>query len=373
MTKLAPLSLPETLNYVGVFLTFGCNLKCAYCINDPRQEGERGRMVADGVSEIPPDLWVRAFERLPARDDLPISLQGGEPTLYQRGRGVGEILAGCPDHRFDLLTNLAMPPDRMALCLGDNPKGLMRDAPYPTIRVSYHPDEMNRSWGDGIANLIARCEALAKLGFKVSPAKEESHVGIYMVAHPDNQRALDEARAAAHGRVAFETKEFLGMHDDQLYGRYRYPYSTNLVTSGLWPHGLSCQCRTSELLIDPLGLVWPCHYYLYETWLRHDPRPVYARLARQNWRFDQSIADMLPFPATGHILDPDFQLDHLSRFHACQSYGHCIGCDTKIKNNRFQDLDNSGKPHTSVEITEIQVPAELTEAFAAFGKATINP
>ena len=39
--KLSGVQLPDTLNYVGVFLTLECNLSCSYCMNDPQQAGQR--------------------------------------------------------------------------------------------------------------------------------------------------------------------------------------------------------------------------------------------------------------------------------------------------------------------------------------------
>ncbi len=61
----------------------------------------------------------------------------------------------------------------------------------------------------------------------------------------------------------------------------------------------------------------------------------------------------------GHILDPDFSMDALREFRPCSYYGRCIGCDTKVKNNRFQSLYDQNIPHTSVEIRNIQMPPEL--------------
>ena len=46
-------------------------------------------------------------------------------------------------------------------------------------------------------------------------------------------------------------------------------------------------------------------------------------------------------------------------FRRCEHYGRCIGCDTKIKNNRFQSYYDQGVAHTSVVIRNIQMPASL--------------
>jgi hypothetical protein len=351
------------LNYAGVFLSFTCNLNCLYCINDPGQAGQRGDMTRSGRAEMPPELWVRALDRLPPADDLPITLQGGEPTLYWRGRGIGEILAGS-EHRFDLLTNLALPTDRLALCFGGHQERLRRDAPYPSIRASHHVEQMDRAWGNGIAELLRRCEALESIGFTVTPDKATSDVGVYMVAHPGNLAALEAARTAACGRIPFETKEFLGRYDGQTYGTYLYPHSTDLVEGGYWPTSLTCECRTTELLIDPLGFVWPCHYFLYASWMAAAPTAAFERLAGRNFEMAGGDFAAFQYRPLGHILDPGFSLDQLRRWRSCTQYGRCIGCDTKVKNDRFQSLYNQGVAHTSVEIRAIDAPAALRAALA---------
>lgn len=352
---LPKLTLPPDMNYIGVFLTFGCNLACSYCINDPEQVGARDSL-AHG--EMSPAHWIRALSRLTLPEDITITLQGGEPSLYGRGLGIGRIAAGV-DAKFDLLTNLALPPHRMKMAFGDAVNRFRRSAPYPSIRVSYHVDEMNRAWGDGLKALLDRCEAMADYGFTVGPDKRTSDVGIYMVAHPENLPHLDRARELAEGRVAFETKEFLGAHEGKLYGTYKYPFSIDLVQNGHWPNSLVAECRTSELLIDPLGFVWPCHQHLYESWMQIKPKELFADLEKRDFRFTREDQLRLPLPALGHILDPDFSLDTLRGFHPCNQYGLCIGCDTKVKNNRFQSLQDQGRGHTSVDIRNIEMPAGL--------------
>lgn len=359
------LTLPETLNYIGVFLTLECNLNCSYCINDPQQSGQREILFPIQAKSLrrslTPAQWVAALARIPFRADLPITLQGGEPTLYGSGKGLGHILAET-EHYFDLLTNLALKPEAFARCLNGQQKKLQRDAPYPSIRVSYHADEMNRVWHDrGFAELVERCAALADYGFRVSPHKADSDVGIYMVAHPSN-RVTPEMTALYSGRVPFETKEFLGVHDGQLYGHYLYPFSTDLIARGIHPHTLSCECHTSELLVDPLGFVWGCHFYLYDCWGRGGPAKEFAALESRAFRFAEQGAALFAgqgVAPVGHLLDPDFSLAQLDVFRPCHHYGRCIGCDTKIKNDRFQSFYDRGVAHTSVSIRNIRMPASL--------------
>ena len=362
MNHLPALELPSKLNYIGVFLTLDCNLACAYCINGDDLMSNR-RPFAKPESVLKPENWIRALSRIPFREDLPITLQGGEPTMYGGGRGLGQVIAGLP-HHFDLLTNLVVKAVRFQEAIDGNFHKFQRPAPYPSIRVSYHPAEMERVFGDdAFAKLVERCEDLGKIGLNVSPKKSESDVGIYMVSHPENGSGEDMVKTAS-GRVPFETKEFLGIHDEKLHGDYKYPYSTNLVSSGLWPETLECECRTSELLIDALGFVWQCHHFLYDAWSRQRPIEMYRRLAKYDHDFSEHIDEVVKGESVhpiGPILDPGFSMDLLKPFRTCARYGFCVGCDTKVKNNRFQSLDDLSHAHTSVEINNVHLPERLSE------------
>ena len=293
--------------------------------------------------------------------------------LYWGSRGLGLILSRTP-HYFDLLTNFALKPEVFARNLLGQQKKLQRDAPYPSIRVSYHADEMNRAWHNhGFEELVNRCEALGKLGFRVSPVKAESDVGIYMVAHPENT-VTPEMRAHYEGRVPFETKEFLGVHDGRLYGHYLYPFSTDLMQRGINDVTLRCECRTTELLIDPLGFVWGCHYYLYHCWSHGGPIHEFAELEQAGYRYrleGERIFAGQQIAPVGHLLDPDFAMDTLAEFRACDQYGKCIGCDTKIKNDRFQSFYDRGVPHTSVQIRNIEMPAKLIPLIDNYEQAKV--
>ncbi len=364
---LSQLELPASLNYVGLFLTLECNLSCSYCINDPEQSGQRSVLFPIKVKKqrnsLTPEEWVVALNRIPFREDLPITLQGGEPMLYWKKKGLGVILSDTT-HYFDLLTNFALKPEVFVSHLNGQQEKLKRNAPYPSIRVSYHADEMNRTWqGKGFSELVERCASLSNFGFRVSPNKAESDVGIYMVAHPQNH-VTDEMKEAYDGRVPFETKEFLGVEDGKLHGHYLYPFSTDLISSNIHPHTLRCECRTTELLLDPLGFVWGCHYYLYQSWVEGGPVRQFEVLEVHGFRFsefgEKIFADHKLVPV-GHILDPEFTMKDLEAFHACEQYGRCIGCDTKIKNNRFQSYYDHGIPHTSVQIRNIEMPESLYE------------
>jgi len=368
--ELKPLQLPDSLNYIGLFLTLECNLNCSYCINDPEQSGRRATLFPiQGKTTrktLTPDQWRDALLRIPVREDLPITLQGGEPMLYWGGKGLGIVLERVP-HSFDLLTNFPVTPDVFVRNLNGQQAKLQRRAPYPSIRVSYHADEMDRVWkGRGFAELVDRCEGLKDHGFRVSPDKSQSDVGIYMVEHPQN-RVTAQMRAAFEGRVPFEGKEFLGVHEGKLYGHYLYPFSTDLIARGIHPQTLHCECRTTELLIDPMGFVWGCHFYLYQAWSKGGLQQEFAALEAEEFTFTQSAHRIFAgrrIAPIGHLLDPEFSMDALKRYRACDQYGRCIGCDTKIKNNRFQSYYDHGVAHTSVQIRGIQMPEHLLDRIA---------
>lgn len=360
MQTLPKFSVIPDLNYIGLFLTFRCNLACAYCINMPELYGDRSKVFPSGRFELSPEEWARALERFPEQEDLPITLQGGEPGVYWGGKGVAEIVNAC-ERKFDLLTNLVSSPLQFLGGLAQ-PQRLRRRSPYPSIRVSYHPEQMERVWkGHGIDKLVEHCLSLEDVGFSVGPEKADSDVGIYMVDHPENN-ATQKVLAAVAGKVPFETKEFLGEFQGDLYGTYRYPWSTNLLSSKTWHAPLSCECKTSEVLIDPLGFVWGCHYYLYQNWAEGVVPHMYSTLMGKEYRYTEfPEVWSSPRPPVGHILDPEFCLADVFQYRDCQWYGNCIGCDTKVKNNRFQSLDDMGKAHTSVAIRNLCFPEQLME------------
>src|SRR3972149_913381 len=129
--------IPRRYNYIGVFLTFGCNLKCSFCINNfegkPKMQEKR---------HLSGREWAAALNRLKSRDDLPVSLQGGEPLLHP---AFAEICNGLrPDLHIDVLTNLYH--EKFVKTFEQiSPERIKREAPYASIRVSYHPEQMELS------------------------------------------------------------------------------------------------------------------------------------------------------------------------------------------------------------------------------------
>jgi hypothetical protein len=280
---LPSLQLPPDCNYIGVFLTFACDLHCSYCIN---RHGE----LRGGGRHLAGDDWLRGLNRLVSRPDLPVTFQGGEPTqhpdFYRIVKGLDARLP------IDLLSNLQIDPVRFS---GEiPPQRLRRQAPYASIRVSYHPETMV------LEPLAERVLGLQSAGYSI---------GIWGVLHPDQEGDIRQAQEYCLSRgIDFRTKEFLGRHNGVLYGNYRYPGACDGGT------GKSVRCRTTELLIGPDGSVFRCHSDLYAG-----------------------------RGAIGHLLDPALAVGAV--FRSCDNFGACHPCDVKLKTDRFQIFG-----HTSVEI-----------------------
>jgi hypothetical protein len=294
MDILKPVTPQAHHNYVAFFLSLTCNLSCPWCINlhadaERSEQGSRRRMGADD--------WITAANRLKLRSDLPLTLQGGEPTLYKGFyRLVNEVR---PEIKMDLMTNLMFDVEEF---IENVPVSrFTREAPYASIRVSYHPGQ------NSIDELIRKTMRLQEAGFRI---------GIYGIDHPCqelNQHVKQTRDNCLKLGLDFRMKEFLGQYDGKTYGTFKYHDS---VCADMLRH---CQCRTTEFIVDPAGYVFRCHSDLYK---RRAP--------------------------VAHILDPQFSEDEIDSFRDCQWYGDCNPCDVKVKTNRFQVFG-----HTSVEIINI--------------------
>jgi sulfatase maturation enzyme AslB (radical SAM superfamily) len=284
----------EYHNYIAFFLSLGCNLKCDYCIN-LHNSGSRYKQAQR--KELSYKDWIQAANKLELRDDLPLSLQGGEPTLLDGfNTFVREVK---PEIKMDLLTNMMFDVDRF---IKEVPvERFTRDAPYASIRVSYHPGQ------NDIDDLIYKTQKMESAGFRV---------GLFGIELPDdnlNKHIFEVRDRCLKLGIDFRTKEFLGEFEGKLYGTFKYE---NSVQGAL----KNCQCKTTELLVDPNGYVFKCHSDLYNG------RDPYA-----------------------NILDDDFSSDMIDIYRNCDFYGDCNPCDVKVKTNRFQQHG-----HTSVDIIEIR-------------------
>lgn len=280
------INLPAHYNYVGVFLTLACNLRCSYCINHLSGPAEKKGFIKGAE-------WIKAINRLSLPNNLPVTLQGGEPTVHPH---FYEIIQGIrEDIAVDLLTNMQFDPIEFNKKI--SPERLTREALYSSIRVTYHPETM--CWN----TLLEKTIWMKNKGYSIC---------IFGILHPrDKEEILRAQKEASINDVEFRTKEFLGVYEGKLYGTYLYEgsvFSENLK---------NCLCKTSELLIGVDGDVYRCHHDLYN---KYKPQ--------------------------GSLLDDRFSIT--DEFKACDRFGKCNPCDVKIKNNRHQEWG-----HTSVQIKNI--------------------
>ncbi|BAM32474.1 radical SAM domain-containing protein [Helicobacter cinaedi CCUG 18818 = ATCC BAA-847] len=289
---------PPTYNYVALFLTLHCNLSCPYCINLNEANSSRKSVIRN---HIEPEKWLDFIARLELydkngvwREDMPLTLQGGEPTTY---KGFYTLVNGIPNKfKLDLLTNFMFNVDEFIDKIPASK--FTRDAKYAAIRVSYHPGQ------NKIEDLIQKHHKMRDAGF---------YVGIYSVATPQNLAHIKEVQdICLKEGIDFRLKEYLGFDGKEWHGTYKYPEAISQNVNRF------CECKTSELLIAPNGGVYRCHSDLYES-----RTPI------------------------GSILDPKFQIQDIYR--PCFVYGHCNPCDIKVKTNRFQEFG-----HTSVDIKHIR-------------------
>jgi len=285
---LPAIPITDDCNYIAAFVTMACNYRCGYCINSFASAGRNNAGLMKG------EQWLAALSRLSNLDRLqgtvPVTLQGGEPSLHP---DFYEIINSLPNRiRIDILTNLSFDVEEMIRRV--NPQRLRREAPYASIRVSYHPGQVE------LKELLTKTRRLLAANF---------HVGIWAVLHPQHEEhILQVQRQARQEGIDFRTKEFLGFYQGKLYGRYRYPQAC------LRQSRRQVLCRTTELIIGPAGDVYRCHHDLYEKY-----QPI------------------------GRILDPDFRMT--GEYRRCDCFGHCNPCDIKVKTDRLQQFG-----HTSVKI-----------------------
>jgi hypothetical protein len=219
--------------------------------------------------------WIKGLSRIQAREDLPITISGGEPTLHKKffdiANGVGKPM--------DLLSNGNFNVSEFIYKI--NTSVFNRGAKYASIRLSYHPNN-TKLWS------LLRCAwLLNNMGYSV---------GVWAVKHPDYKLRIYLVRLLFNlFGIDFRAKEFL----TGSLGTYKYP-------EGLDGKEKKCLCKPSELLIAPDGRLFRCHHDLYHG-----------------------------VNSYGNILDEKVKLP--TKFAVCYNYGRCSPCDLKIKYDRFQE------------------------------------
>ena len=266
--------IPDTYNYIGIFLTFGCNLNCSYCINNFEHDLNR-RKIAPGKE------WIKHLNRIESRPDLPITLQGGEPSIHPDFIYIINNIK--PQLTIDILTNLQFNIDEFIRKV--DPNRLKREAPYAPIRVSYHPETMD------LQDTLERTLKMQEAGFSI---------GIWSVLHPTvEQHVKDAQKKGIDLGIDFRTKEFLGEYGDKVRGTYKYAGACDMKFKK------KVLCKTTELLVDSEGSIFKCHHDVYKGVNTIDS-----------------------------LLNPDFDIQDVYR--DCDYFGHCNPCDIKIKTNRHQ-------------------------------------
>lgn len=286
------ITVPLEYNYIGAFITLGCNLNCSYCINLNEEGSNRKSVTRTAMSGA---NWAKAINKLNILNtDLPITIQGGEPTFHKE---FYEMINLIDDNiKLDLLTNMMFDVDEFIKQI--DPKRFTREAKYAAIRVSYHPGE------NKIEDLIIKHDKLKDAGF---------YTGLYAVKTPENEKHIDEVMKQCLDKgIDFRVKEYLGFDGEKWHGTYKFPEAISQKIEKY------CECKTSELILAPSGHVFRCHSDLYEN-----RTPI------------------------GHILDPEFKIEQIHR--ECYVFGHCNPCDIKVKTNRHQVFG-----HTSVDIQNIR-------------------
>lgn len=291
-----PITLPPNFNYIAAFLTFSCQLRCNYCINHHGGDLVKGR-------KMTAKDWINGLNRIESSTGVPITLQGGEPTVYKHFyEVVNGVKSSIP---LDLLTNLEVDIERFTSSI--QPERFKRNAPYASIRVSYHHGQSKH------LPLIERVLKLQAKGYSI---------GVWEVDHPEyHSEVIHRQNLAKALGIDWRVKEFLGPWNGVNHGTMRYSDAVNS------PNLRHCSCRTTELLIDPSGNIFRCHSDVY--------------------------ANRGPI---GHILDDNFDGGILGTWGSCSVYGKCNSCDIKVKTNRFQEPG-----HSSVEIKDISEPTSTNK------------
>tara|TARA_Y100000310_G_C20688933_1_gene820944 strand:- start:912 stop:1808 length:897 start_codon:yes stop_codon:yes gene_type:complete len=292
--ELKEIQVPENYKYIAVFLTMRCNLNCSFCLNAFSEDFNRTRF-----KELTGKQWVEALNRLKTTPEIPITFSGGEPFLHPDITYIINNLK--PELKIDILTNLYNETLIENFLSQVSPERVKRDAPYASIRVSYHPEQMSSE------QLIKNVKKLQDNNFSI---------GIWSVQYPSSQQlqAITQMQFKCRDAgIDFRLKDFTGTYKGETYGDYsKYPESAfqNQTQKKL--------CKTSELLMGPNGNIYRCHRDLFA-----EENPI------------------------GNLLDPEFQLK--DEFRPCDKYGECHPCDVKVKTNHKQQLG-----HTSVEIKDIK-------------------
>ena len=204
------MQLPNSYNYIGLFLTFRCCYNCSYCINWKNL-----------VKEVDSEYWINCLKNL--ETDLSVTLSGGEPSLY---KGFYEVINGIPQ-KIDLLTNLQFDVSEFKEKV--SPDRFDNSQPFAPIRASFHNEFMD------IEETLRKVDFLMEAGFRI---------GLYCVDHVSNKYVIEELSKIKW--LDFQVKPLL---DNSMKESFEFSLA---------------KCRTGQLLLNPEGKIFKCHRDLYK-------------------------------------------------------------------------------------------------------------
>lgn len=263
----------EGYNYIGVFLTFACPRGCSYCLNESGSGLEKRATVSG-------EEWINGLNGLVT--DLQLTFNGGEPLSHP---DFFSIVNGLDESfKADLLTTLPVSAQKFIDNL--DPERFERDLPYSAIRVTFHPTTMD------LDETIKKVKTIRSAGFDIM---------INLVNHPYEVEYTNRYRKQIQeAGIPCVVKPFLGYLDGVLFGQYRYEGAC----SGKFRK--TVECKTSVLLIDPIGDVYRCHGDMF---------------ARNT------------FGLVGNLFEGE--LDLSQRTTLCENFGNCHPCDVQTKFDRL--------------------------------------
>lgn len=223
------MKLPNTYNYLAVFLTMRCCYSCSYCVNWKNVYEEKNG-----------EWWVKQLNRI--ETNLPITICGGEPSIY----GDFYYILSNINHTVHVLTNLQFDP-RDLVHNNISPEVFDTRFPFAPIRVSFHSEFMDKHI------ILAKLRYLADHGYKAA---------VYCVESDSNKDAIEFFKAQKG--IDFQTKPLL---DNKV--QYGSKVERKL-------------CRTKELLISPNGILYKCHRDLYK---KENPIAELSEIQRLRYKF----------------------------------------------------------------------------------------
>jgi MoaA/NifB/PqqE/SkfB family radical SAM enzyme len=301
------------------FITWKCNLTCAYCWQEVAADRYRhGRLNA-----IEPQRWVESFERLGPRE---LHLTGGEPSLYKKlpelialvdpkialmmnsnlGRafGIERFLEHVPPHRFRELT-FSLHPTQVPLAEFFEKLARLKYADYRNLITEMVLYPLNLPYA---AEVVQRCRELG-VSLRFDP-----YVPAASDALPRDEAMFAEMRRWI--QIASDHSRGLGEVGQWSFEKPQYfeapPAASDVarapgVASGRLP--IFCAAGSRRINVDDVGDVYACMSAI-------DRSKMFDRLALPH------------YAPLGNVFDADFAL--LDRPIICWESFRCSACDFQV-------------------------------------------